>query len=109
MTDQAANGAPSELDQATEWLQRLTRDPMADAAPGRLLVLSASAPPRSRYGECTLELRVQIPGVPPTTVTYAAVFPRTHWPQPGAVVPARIARENPQVFEAVWEAACSPG
>lgn len=95
----------SELDRATQWLERLIGDPMASAVPGRLTVVSASEPtPRGRFQECRLELRPDAPGIPPTVVGYVAVFDRRHWPQPGLVVPARISQTDPRVFEASWAA-----
>jgi hypothetical protein len=103
VTEEAANEPHSELAQVTAWIQRLTRDPMADAVPGRVRVASASAPPpRGRYGQCRLELVVEVRGLPATTVTHTAVFPRRHWPEAGLVVPANVSRSNPEVFEADW-------
>lgn len=93
----------SELAQATAWLQRVTRDPMRDAAPGRLTVVSASEPAaRGRYQECRLELRAEADGIAATTFAHEAVFDRRHWPKAGAVVAARISRTDPRAFEADW-------
>lgn len=100
-----------EFAQAVRWLQRATGDPMADAAPGRLTVTKASDPAgRSRYQQCRLELLVafagdEASGAAPVVVAHEAVFPRKHWPEVGQVVPAMIARSDPRVFEAAWEAA----
>lgn len=100
-----ADDEQSELAQATEWLQRVTGDPMADAAPGRLTIESASDPVRrGRYQECRLELVAEVAGIPPARIVHTAVFDRRHWPQPGLVVPARISRTDPRVFEANWSA-----
>lgn len=101
----APDDEQGELDRAGRWLERLTGDPMATAVRGRLTVISASEPTaRGRYQECRLELRAEAPEIPAKTVTYVAVFDRTHWPQPGLVVPARIAQSDPRVFEANWDA-----
>lgn len=99
----------SELEQATQWLEAITGDPMADAVRGRLTVVAASEPAaRGRYQECRLELMAEAPGIPPTAVSHVAVFPRRQWPTPGTVVPARISRADPSAFEANWEAARRP-
>lgn len=94
----------SELAQVTRWLQRLTGDPMADAVPGRLRVLTVSEPGRGRYQECAMTLAVEAAGIPPVTLEYRAVFPRRRWPRAGMVVPARISRIDPSAFEADWDA-----
>ncbi|MFT4051894.1 MAG: hypothetical protein QM677_06545 [Microbacterium sp.] len=92
----------SELEQTTRWLQRLTGDPMADAVPGRLTVLSASEPAgRGRYQECRLELRAEAEGIR-ADIVFRGVFDRRRWPRPGIVAPARIARSDPREFEANW-------
>lgn len=94
----------SELDRAAAWLEKLTRDPMADAVRGRVRVVSASEPAaRGRYQECTLELIVEGEGLAPTPVTQQLVFPRKVWPRVGDVVPARVSFSHPQVFEANWD------
>ena len=101
MTDDTAGG---DLDKAAAWLERLTRDPLADAVRGRVTVLAASEPAaRGRYQECELQLAVEADGVPRTVVTQQLVFPRAVWPRVGDAVPARISRTQPDVFEADWD------
>lgn len=101
MTD---DNTGSELDKAAAWLERLTRDPLADAVRGRVTVLAASEPAaRGRYQECALELAVEGDGVPRTVVTQQLVFPRAVWPRVGDAVPARVSRSRPDVFEADWD------
>lgn len=94
----------SDLDRAAAWLEKLTRDPLADAVRGRVTVVAASAPARrGRYQECELDLLVEADGIPPTRVTQALVFPVKRWPRAGDAVPARISRAQPHVFEADWD------
>lgn len=101
MTDDSTG---SELDKAAAWLERLTRDPLADAVRGRVTVLAASQPAtRGRYQECELELAVEAAGIPRTVVSQQLVFPRSVWPRAGDAVPARISRTQPEVFEADWD------
>jgi len=95
---------PSELDKAAAWLERLTRDPLADAVRGRVRVVAVSEPAaRGRYQECDLDLLVEADGIPPTRVRQQLVFPRKTWPRVGDVVPARVSRSDPEVFEADWD------
>ncbi len=100
----ADDSTGSELDKAAAWLERITRDPLADAVRGRVTVLTASEPAaRGRYQECELELAVEADRIPRTIVTQRLVFPRTVWPRVGDAVPARISRTHPDVFEADWD------
>lgn len=93
-----------DLAKAAAWLEKITRDPLADAVPGRATVVAASAPaPRGRYQECTLDLTVDADGIPPTAVRQALVFPVKRWPRAGDTVPARISRSRPEVFDADWD------
>lgn len=102
--DDASEVEQSELEQATQWLERVTRDPMADAVAGTVQVVAASPPAgRGRYQECHLDLRAEARGIPSTLVTASLVFPRKTWPAAGDVVPARISRSHPETFEADWE------
>ncbi len=95
----------SELARAASWLEKITRDPMADAVAGRVTIVSASAPQgRRRYQECDVELIAEAPGIPPTTVRQQVVFGRSLWPRAGYVLPARISRTHPEVLEVAWEA-----
>lgn len=92
------------LDSTTAWLEKIIRDPMADAVTGRVRVLSASEPARrGRYQECQVELAVEAPGIPTTVARQALVFPRNRWPRAGDIVPARISRSQPDALEADWE------
>ena len=94
-----------ELDRAARWLEKLTRDPLADAVAGRVQVRSASAPrPRGRYQECALELDVAADGIPAgTVIAHRAVFSRDRWPREGDVLPAQISRSRPELVEIDWE------
>lgn len=96
--------AVSEIEQATAWLEKITRDPMADAVAGRARIVAAPEPVgRARYQECDVELAVDAPGIPVTTVRMAVVFPRRIWPRVGDVLPARISASDPGMVEVDWE------
>lgn len=98
-------GHVSELDEAAEWLEKITRDPMIDARPGSVTVLSVTDPVgRSRYQECTVELRTAGDGIPDAQVTTAIVLPRKVWPRVGDILPARISASDPSHLEVDWEA-----
>lgn len=93
-----------ELERVASWLEKITRDPMADAVAGRARVTAAPPPvARGRYQECAVELVVEADGIPETAVAMAVVFPRSVWPRVGDVLPARISRSNPQAVEVDWE------
>jgi hypothetical protein len=95
----------SELDDATHVLERLTRDPMADAVPGLVRVVSASEPAsRGRYQECRLELIAEAPGIPHTTVATSVVTRPQTWPRVGMRLPARISVSRPTAVEVDWDA-----
>lgn len=104
-----ADGEPlepvvSEIEQATAWLEKVTRDPMADAVTGRARVEDASDPVGpARYQECEVTLTVEAPGIPPTSVRMSLVFPRRVWPRVGDVLPARISASDPTVAEVDWD------
>ncbi len=98
-------GSVSELDDVTEVLERLTKDPLADAVPGLVRVVAVSDPaPRGRYQECRLELVAEAAGMAPTTVhTSVVTRPRT-WPRVGMSLPARISASQPTAVEVDWDA-----
>lgn len=89
---------------AAESLERITRDPMADAYRGTVRVVSASEPARrGMYQACTMQLALEAPGLAPETLDTEFVFPRRRWPAVGAVVPARISRSEPRQIDARWD------
>lgn len=95
----------SELDDMAHLLEKITRDPLADAVPGRVTVLQASEPTgRARYQECALELEVAAPGVSGVIAHTAVVTTRAHWPRVGQVLPARVSPTRPDVPEVDWDA-----
>lgn len=102
----AGEGAPqSEFDQAVEWLERATGDPLADAVAGRLRIDAVSEPvSRRRYQECRIEGTAEAPGIPPTPVVIEVVIDRRYWPRVGQVLPARISRADPSAFDVGWDA-----
>ncbi|SFI17524.1 MULTISPECIES: hypothetical protein [Microbacterium] len=92
------------MDDTSEWLERVTGDPLAGAVRGEVEVLTASEPARrGRYQECRLEVRVTAPDREPVTMAVDAVFPRSRWPRPGMVLPARVSRADPPAVEVDWE------
>lgn len=93
-----------EWDEMAQWIERATRDPMADAVRGRVTVVMVSEPEgRARYQECRLELRAEAPGVTARTVTTSAVFPRNRWPKPGDVLVARVSPSHEDAIEVAWD------
>lgn len=101
MTDQDR----SELEQAAEWIERVTGGPMADAVPGRVRIDAVSAAAaRGRYQSCRVEMTAQGPGIPPTVSVIEAVIDKRHWPRVGQMLPARISVSNPHVLEVGWDA-----
>ena len=91
--------------EAAEGLERLTRDPMADAQRGTVRILSVSDPlPRRGYQPCTMRLALEAPGLA-EEMDYEGVFPSRRWPRVGAVLGARISRKTPRIIEADWESA----
>ncbi len=94
----------SELEQATAWLEMITRDPMADAVSGRATVVCVDEPGgRGRYREHVVVVLAEGPGIPLTSVEQRLVFDTRKPPAPGIVLPARISVSDPQVLEVNWE------
>ncbi len=90
-------------DQAAEQLERLLRDPIAEAVRGTAEIVSISTPEaRGRYQEAQLELRAWAEGIPPVTVSMAVVLPTKHWPAAGVRLPAMIPPTAPQELEVDW-------
>lgn len=95
----------SEIAQATAWLEKLTRDPMADAVRGAATIVAVEDPSgRGRYREYRVDLSVDGPDIPPTAVAQRLVFDSRRPPQPGTRLPARISVSNPQSVEVAWDA-----
>ncbi|WP_439593327.1 hypothetical protein [Microbacterium sp.] len=93
------------VQEAADALEKITRDPMADAVAGTARVLSVSAPRRrGRYQECDLELLIEVPGREPRTARAAVVFSTRTWPTVGAVLPARVSTTDEAAFAVKWDA-----
>ncbi|WP_431778710.1 hypothetical protein [Microbacterium aurantiacum] len=93
-----------EWDEMAQWLEKATKDPMADAVRGRVTVVSVSEPQgRARYQECRVELRAEAAGIPQRTVSTEAVFPKNRWPKPGDVHAARISPSHEDAIEVDWD------
>ena len=94
-----------EVAQATQWLERVTGDPMAEAVAGRIRVDAVSAPEgRRRYQECRVEATAEAPGIPPTQVVLEVVIDRRFWPRAGQLLPARVSVSRPTAVEVGWDA-----
>lgn len=95
----------SETEQAVEWLERATGDPMADAVRGRIRIDGVTdAERRPRYQECRIDATAEAPGIPSTPVTLEVVIDRRYWPRVGQTLPARISASRPTVLEVSWDA-----
>ncbi|WP_298742264.1 hypothetical protein [uncultured Microbacterium sp.] len=95
----------SEIEQATAWLEKLTRDPLADAVRGVATIVTIVDPSgRGRYREYRVGLSVEGPGIPPTALEQLLVFDSRMPPQPGMRLPARVSVSDPQAVEVVWDA-----
>ncbi|GAA5037238.1 hypothetical protein ACFQRL_13420 [Microbacterium fluvii] len=93
------------VDKAAADLERLLRDPLADAVRGCVRVLSVSEPSgRGRYQEARVELAPEAPGVAPDPVTVTVVLPVKLWPHEGMLLPAQIPPAQPEALEVDWEA-----
>ena len=92
-------------DDIAAWFDRAFGDPMSDAVPGTVHIVSASEPVgRSPYEKCRLDLVVEAEGVPMTTVSIEAVVSRAHSPAAGMTLPARISPSAPSTLEVDWDA-----
>jgi len=85
-------------------LERLTRDPMADAWHGAVRILSLTAPAgRGRYQTCRMQLALEATGLAPENLDTEVVLDRRFWPDVGVVLPARISRSLPRQVEVAWD------
>ncbi|PZU38462.1 MAG: hypothetical protein DI573_09760 [Microbacterium sp.] len=90
--------------EAAEQLERITRDPMADAAHGAIRVVSVSAPTgHARYQELTVQAQVSALGIEEKTQPLVVVLDTRRLPPVGAVLPARISRTHEGMIEVDWE------
>lgn len=93
------------VDEAAEMLEKITRDPLADAVRGRVRIVSASERTgRARYQPCTLEVVTQADGIPETRVQTEVVTSAKYWPRVGSVLPALISPSDPTHIEVDWDA-----
>lgn len=89
---------------AAETLERLTGSKMADAHRGTIRIVSRSEPRGwSRYQTCAMEVILEAPDLPAEPLSTEVVFDKRHWPAAGTVLPARISRRQPRLFEVNWE------
>lgn len=93
------------VDDAARELEKLTRDPLADAVAATVRIVSVSAPAgRGRYQEASMEFAVTASEIEPTTVRSAFVFDRSSWPTVGSVFPAHVSVSDPSAVEIDWSA-----
>ncbi len=93
------------VDEAAEYLEKITRDPLAGAVRAEVVVVSVSErAPRGRYQECQLEVSVIHDPAPATPVSTAVVTDAAHWPRVGMRLPARVSRTDPSIIEIDWDA-----
>ena len=91
------------VDDAARELERLTRDPLADAVATTVRIVSVSSPQgRGRYQEASVEFAVTASGTEPRTVRSAFVFDRSSWPTAGSVFPARVSVSDPDAIDIDW-------
>ncbi len=95
-----------EWEQVAHALERITRDPLADADDGAVRVVGITDPAgRRRYQEATITVVPIVAGVAGERLTMTEmVFDRRYWPAEGRVLPARISRSDPSVIEVDWDA-----
>lgn len=86
-------------------LERMMGDPIADAVPGTVLIVSVSEPTRRwGYQACQIEVVPDAPGVEPVRVATEVVTTRKNWPKLGGILPARISTTHPERMEINWDA-----
>ncbi|GAA1705008.1 hypothetical protein GCM10009808_23710 [Microbacterium sediminicola] len=92
------------VEEAAEMLEKFTRDPLADAIPGHVVIVEAADPERrGRYQECALTVVTDTPGIPDTRVETAVVTSKKYWPRVGTRLSARISRHDPSHLEVDWD------
>jgi hypothetical protein len=50
-----------------------------------------------------MEVILEAPDLPAEPLSTEVVFDKRHWPAAGTVLPARISRRQPRLFEVNWE------
>ena len=94
-----------ETENMARQLERMMGDPIADAVPGTVLIVSVSEPTRRwGYQACQIEVVPDAPGVEPVRVATEVVTTRKNWPKLGGILPARISTTHPERMEINWDA-----
>ena len=94
-----------EIEKFAAQLEKLTGDPLGDAVPGHVVIVSASEPHgRARYQPCSLDVIAEAPGVERIRVSTEVVTSRRHWPRVGDLLPARISVSHPERMDIDWDA-----
>ncbi|HWK19611.1 MAG TPA: hypothetical protein VNR37_02435 [Microbacteriaceae bacterium] len=91
----------SELDQAAEWLERLTKDPTVRGTVTVLAINDVGA--RPRYQTCRIDAMIQAPGQDATEQQLEYTVRRDFWPAVGDVLPATVHLERPERTEVDWD------
>lgn len=77
---------------------------MKDPVDGIAQVVSSSHPPDGAvWQSCRLQLVIQASGMEATAVEDTVNVRTSKWPQPGAQLPVRVDRANPQKFKILWD------
>jgi len=93
--------AESELDRATEWLERLTHD---QSQRGTVTVRSVNeVATKPRYQTCRIVGLIQASGFEPVEHELEYTLRREYWPEVGEVLPANVHVERPERTEIIWE------
>lgn len=91
-----------ELENAAEWLDRLTKD---RTEPGRVTIRSVNEPAaKPRYQTCRMETVIEAPGFGPVDQELEYTLRREYWPSPGDVLRALVHIERPERTEIDWDA-----
>ena len=92
---------PSELDNAAEWLDRLTKDRTAS---GRITILTVNEhAPKPKYQTCRFEARIEAGGFDTVELELEYTLRRDAWPSVGDILPATVHLDHPEHTEVDWE------
>jgi hypothetical protein len=93
----------SELDEAAEWLDRLTKD---RTARGRVTILTLNeVGPKPKYQTCTFAARIEAADFETVEIELEYMLRRDAWPSVGDIIPATVHLDRPERTEVDWERA----
>lgn len=85
-------------------LDRFRRGPGADAVRGTAQVVGCSGTTGDSVSQtCRMQLVVQAPGVPATSVEHRAIVRTKRWPSPGMVLPVDLDPADPARLRIAWD------